>query len=211
MTNTATTLCGKKANDTTDAPDILFNEPAGLCVSKDNKILIADTNNHNIKILEFNEDGSVKNIKNLDLTFSLTANKPQLDLKGYDLLTNKPITLNEKGGKLIVKCKLSFEAGITLTKDAPQKWKIILPNSSWASVPLSGSNVENLDVVINVPPININEESINLVFTIVICSADFCIPKKFVIKQGIIAAKNDVLKSEILVNVVINKDQIKLI
>lgn len=163
-----------------------FNEPAGLCVSADGqKLYVADTNNHVIKILELDNDYSVSNINTFDLKLDTKPLVSKIDKANLEVISGKPICINTKGGKLIFTLDLDLISGLGLTADAPQSWIVDLPSASWSSVPNRGSNVLNVDTVISVPPVDVESVVVDFVYNLVTCTPDVCLPKSFVIQQHI--------------------------
>ncbi|GJQ72884.1 hypothetical protein Trydic_g1532 [Trypoxylus dichotomus] len=131
----------------------LFNEPAGLCVSNANTVLVADTNNHCIKILEVDSNDDIKYIKTMELQLDITDG-PGIDKSKYEIIPVKSVDFNCKGGKLIVQINFNFVGGLKLSEDAPQKWFIDFPNASWSCVPMSGTSIDNIDLVLSVPKLS---------------------------------------------------------
>lgn len=185
--NTLTTLSGA-GFDAPDGRTQPFNEPGGLCVSVDGKKLyVADTNNHVIKIVELDKNFSVRRIRNLELIINQKRTKK--DRVRHEVLTAKPIVVNTKGGKAIVKLTVNLENGLKMTQDAEQKWTADLPSAAWSCAPCSGSNVTGLDAVVSVPPSSQCQEEDNVlefVFNLLTCDKDLCMPKNFLVRLPIV-------------------------
>lgn len=182
--NSVTSLNSSNIGDAIDGKMRIFNEPAGLCASIDNKKLyIADTNNHNIKTLHLTKEGNIESTENI-LIKHVEAPKKNINKSELEILTNKSICLNSAGAKIILKLKFDFINRLKLTEEAPQKWVVDLPNTSWSCVPISGNNLENIEIVINTPSSTTNE-FVDVIFNIVTCNENACIPKQFIIRQPI--------------------------
>lgn len=185
--NTVNTLSGP-GFETVDGRSQPFYEPGGLCVSADGKRLyVADTNNHVIRIVELDKHFSVRRIRNLELIVNQKHAKK--DRVRHEMFTAKPIIVSNKGGKSIIKLTMNLESGLKLTPEAEQKWVAELPSASWSSAPCSGSNVTDLDAVVNVPPhsqVQEEENILEFVFNLLTCDKDLCMPKNFVVKVPIL-------------------------
>lgn len=184
-----------------------FNEPAGLCLgSEGDKLYVADTNNHAIKVLKINKDLEVSDIDNLKLIFDNTVSKT--NKSKFQIISPKPLIADSNGGKLILQLDLSFANGLKLTDEAPQRWMVDLPEPSWSCVPRGGSNVENVDVVINFPSTDIKTASIDFVFELVTCTNSTCLPKNFIIRQQVEFAEQ---KSQVVErSIQISLDELKI-
>lgn len=182
--NTISTLTGA-GFDAVDGRSQPFNEPGGLCVSADGrKLYVADTNNHVIKIVELDKHYSVRRIRNLELIINQKSGTKKNRAR-HEILTAKPVTLCNKGGKSIIKLTVNLEHGLKLTPDAEQKWRVELPSACWSAAPSSGSNVTKLDAVVSVPPHSqVQEENtvLEFVFNLLVCDKDLCMPKNFVVQ-----------------------------
>ncbi|CAH1987526.1 unnamed protein product [Acanthoscelides obtectus] len=173
-----------RSNDTTDGA-IAFKEPAGLCVSADNKrVYVADTNNHVIKTLYLDSKLNVNKVEKMHLKKQgQETDGPHLKKIGYEVLTRKPIKISKDGGKIIISVKINLGRNVKLTDDTPQSWAVDLPDFTWSAVPKSGSELDDIDVVISVPPhTNGGTNDVDFVFDLVICGADTCIPRKFLMR-----------------------------
>ncbi|KRT80441.1 hypothetical protein AMK59_6992 [Oryctes borbonicus] len=187
----------------------LFNEPAGLCVSNANTLLVADTNNHCIKILEMDSNNCIKDVKTMELKLD-TTDSPAIDKSKYEIFPVKSINLSCKGGKLIIQVNLNFLGGLKLSEEAPQKWFVDLPNASWSCVPVSGTSTENVDLVLSVPKLATTTASIDLVFNLITCTADSCYPKSFILRQLIQTSDSGVTSFNSQLNVDLYVDKIQL-
>ncbi|XP_019868171.1 NHL repeat-containing protein 2 isoform X2 [Aethina tumida] len=172
-------------NDTTDGQLHMFNEPAGLCVSVDgSKVYLADTNNHQIKILKLDDNENITGIDKLDLKISEESSV--LDKSKYKIIQIKPLSVNTKGGKIILSIKLNFKDGLGLTQDAPQKWIVDVPNATWSCVPNSGCDLKNVDMVVSVPEMNSAKgKTIDIAFNLITCTSETCLPKNFIVRANV--------------------------
>lgn len=204
--NIVTTL---KTSDSCSNPELFaLNEPAGLCFSSEgDKLYVADTNNHAIKVLKLNKDLAVSEVNKLNLVFDSTLSKTNNKSK-FQIISPKPLTVNSNGGKLILQLDLTFANGLKLTDEAPQRWVADLPEPSWSCVPRSGSNVETVDVVINFPSTDIETASVDFVFELVTCTNSTCLPKNFIIRQPLefVTQNSQVVESSIRISL----DELKI-
>lgn len=186
-----------------------FNEPAGMCMSTNGKKLyVADTNNHTIKIVCLDDKLSVTEVTNLNLKFSSKL-LHSTDRSIHDIYSNKPVNLNAKGGKLILTINFELGSGIGLTNEAPQSWKIQIPDSSWSCVPTSGTNVLNVDIVLSVPPGELDQvTNIDIVYKLMTCKSDICIPKKFIIRQPIHFTDDALITLDTNINFLLDQSKI---
>ncbi|KAF5302637.1 hypothetical protein FQR65_LT08478 [Abscondita terminalis] len=186
-----------------------LNEPGGMCMGDgDKKLYVADTNNHMIKILHLDDKYSIVRTENLRLKFP-SGSLPLTDKSVHDVHSAKPVNLNLKGGKLILAVNFDLGNGVGLTNEAPQSWTIHLPSSSWSCVPTSGANVFNVDVVLSIPP----EESdqivnVDILYKLMTCKGDVCIPKKFVIRQPINFTEDGLIKVDHKINFLLDQSKV---
>ncbi|KAL3863542.1 hypothetical protein ACJMK2_005293 [Sinanodonta woodiana] len=91
-----------------------LNEPGGLCVSN-NLLYIADTNNHNIKVLDL----IIQKVSSLPVIFA-----KQKDNESQSADTSDS-ALKETGGQFIpVQMTLKMSDSVHLTEDAPSSWEL---------------------------------------------------------------------------------------
>ncbi|XP_056635205.1 NHL repeat-containing protein 2 isoform X1 [Diorhabda sublineata] len=209
--NTVSTIT-VPAEDTIDGTTSTFKEPAGICISIDNKKLyITDTNNHQIKVLHLNNKYNVIKIEKLELK-SLEENKQKIKNSSYEIITGKPVKLNSTGGKIIFSIYLNLEKGLNLTNGAPQNWMVDLPDVTWSSVPKNGTDLTHIETTINVPNhINYKEQYVDFLFDLLTCTTDTCLPKCFLIKIPIkfeATGKSNVTEN---INLVMNSSDIKVL
>jgi DNA-binding beta-propeller fold protein YncE len=55
-TKSATTLCGGLGDADGPLSDARFNEPGGICAGPDNTLIVADTNNHRLRLIDLDSD-----------------------------------------------------------------------------------------------------------------------------------------------------------
>lgn len=192
--NSVTTLCGSEG-DAVDGDPNSFREPGGLCVSADEKKLyVADTNNHCIKVVLLDKEFSVRSIRKLDI--QLSKKRTPKDKSKYHVVHSRPVNISVQGGKLIFDISIKFEDGLKLTDDAVQKWNIDLPNALWSSAPNGGVFSQKVDVVVTVPPMKDSpNESVDLMFHLLTCTKDTCLPKNFIIEQPIAYLQNGTISA----------------
>nr|XP_022919301.1 NHL repeat-containing protein 2 [Onthophagus taurus] len=204
--NSVISLSGPKTVDTIDGGLNSFNEPSGLCVI-DGKLLVADTNNHCVKLIELDErNGNIKEVKLLHLKLDT---KKYLDETKYVILTPETIICHVSGCKLSLKVNLSFANGFKLNKDAPQRWFINGLDKTW-----SGDNVENVDVTLDLSQSNLienNIKSIDVVFNVFICTDDTCLPRNFLTRFLLHFEDNGGTEIKRVAKVLISNKEIKLV
>ncbi|KAF2894856.1 hypothetical protein ILUMI_11326 [Ignelater luminosus] len=188
-----------------------LNEPAGLCISADGKKLyIADTNNHDIRIIEFDSNYSIVKINKLELKLNIKKRISKIDKSKLHLVLGKPVFVNSKGGKLIITTNLDFRDGLALASDAPQNWNVHLPSASWSCVPNSDSNVLNFDVVISVPPMDVENAVVDFVYNLVTCSSDSCFPRSFIIQQPVNFSTNAPFSQNVSLKLSLDRSKVAL-
>lgn len=103
-----------------------FNEPSGLSVSADGKYLyIADTNNHQIKILNL--------AKNVCQEFKVRLPHPTFIEPENLILYKNDLFVNRKCGNLIIYFNVSLDADaktVKFTPGAPQNWRLCVRDES---------------------------------------------------------------------------------
>lgn len=160
----------------------LFNEPSGLCLSSNGKLLyVADTNNHQIKVVKVDSNFSMKLVKHLELTLDQTVS--ETDSSKHRVYNTTPISISKKGGKLIFDVKFQFKNGLKLTEDAPQSWKVCVPYPTWSCVPNGADNLKDVDVVVSVP--ERGKGNLDFFFDLVTCTTDTCLPIIFIVRVPI--------------------------
>lgn len=192
-----------------DKTAVLFNEPAGLCVKDSNTILVADTNNHCIKVLTVNSDNNIESIRQLELKLD-TTDSPTIDNLKHEVMYGRSLDFNTKGGKLIMQVKFNFLKGLKLSYDAPQKWFVNVPNASWSCVPASGTSIENIDLVLSVPKLSLSSAYVDFVFNLITCTVDSCYPKNFIVRQPIQITNNGVTSITNKIKVDVQVDKVEL-
>ncbi|XP_074025751.1 NHL repeat-containing protein 2 [Leptinotarsa decemlineata] len=189
-----------------------LREPAGLCVSYDNKKLyLADTNNHSIKVLYLDSNQNVNKIETMTLRKAcdkVTA----LDKSKYDIIIRNPLQVSCEGGKLIVSMDLVFENGLGLTEGAPQTWLVDLPDITWSAVPLNGTDLKNIDLVISVPVSeHAKENNVDFIFNLVTCTSETCLPKSFIVRLPIHYQNEKKMSVNEKLTVAISPDKMKIL
>lgn len=188
--NSVTTLIPPEG-DTASGTLRCFNEPAGICVSSDNKKLyLVDTNNHFIKIINLGSKCNITKTEKLTLK-KVTEKKSVLDKSKYTTKNCKPVILNPNGGKVITTLDVSFKNGLKLTEEAPQTWLVDLPDSTWSCVPKNGSNLKDINLVISVPlDKDAKDNYADIVFSLVTCTSETCLPKNFIVRLPVTYSKD---------------------
>lgn len=199
--NKISTLQFSNTIDTTDGTSSTFKEPAGLCVSADGKrIFLADTNNHQVKVVTLGRNSIISRIEKLDIRYSSvnfngTFSNPLYHFRDSETLkithttsnnivsVPKPLKVSTKGGKVVLKFTVQFNNGLKLTADAPQKWIADLPGPTYSCIPKNGTDLKNLEMVLNFPPQkDKTDEHVDVSFNLVTCTEETCLPKVFVVR-----------------------------
>lgn len=178
------TLTTCKINDTAGGNAKQFNEPAGLCLNPGGTILyVADTNNHLIEVVDLVTMASTP--LKLTAQSAETQQRYENDANGALIMYPNTIKIKPQGGVIHLHVILMHGVDTTFTEDAPQKWQMHLPNSSWTAVELSGcvKPGEQFELTVNVPGIENSqaEETVRLSYRLMLCAHDVCFPKVFTI------------------------------
>ncbi|ERL88294.1 NHL repeat-containing protein 2-like [Dendroctonus ponderosae] len=215
--NKVVTLMVNNNLDSTDFADWAFKEPGGLCVSADGKkIYLADTNNHQVKVVTLGRNGTISKVQKLELraahvptnptTSDSPSRKPLLSLP-------KPLIVSEKGGKILANFSISFADGLKLAVDAPQRWTTELPAPTFACVPTNGTAAQSVDVVVSVPahldPDHVH--SLHVSFSLITCSEDVCLPRAFTIRVPIVVSQSGADCLETPVRVLLDKNNVQIL
>uniref|UniRef100_A0A8C3AMC5 NHL repeat-containing protein 2 n=1 Tax=Cyclopterus lumpus TaxID=8103 RepID=A0A8C3AMC5_CYCLU len=133
------TLAGTGESGDTLGPEFnksCFNEPGGICVGDGGKILyVADTNNHQVKVLDlFSKTVSLFPIST-DCTDSVPT-KPLGATKAPKLPKSAarkemPPVVVSAGQTLIMSLTLSLPEGTKLTEEAPSCWALSAEGNEW--------------------------------------------------------------------------------
>lgn len=191
VTQSSVTTLIPPEGDTSNGTLRCFNEPAGMCVSSDNKKLyLVDTNNHIIKIIYLGSKSNITKIEKLTLK-KLVERKSVLDKSKYTVMNCKPVIVNANGGKVITTLDVSFKNGLKLTEEAPQTWLVDLPDSTWSCVPKNGSTLKDINLVISVPlDKDVKDNFADIVFSLVTCTLETCLPKNFIVRLPVTYSKD---------------------
>lgn len=151
--NVCTTVLGsgKLGNSTGhyERPDnVQLNEPGGLCVSHDNqRLYVADTNNHCIKVV-YLKDKIIEKLTIL-LPPECKQQPERKNMRGTVLPTE--LTISSAGGEISLFISVILNDGITLTGMAPQKWALEFPDASWSASTCGGEYKQEMTLCIAVP------------------------------------------------------------
>ncbi|KAM8876061.1 NHL repeat-containing protein 2 [Synchiropus picturatus] len=125
-----------------------FNEPGGICVGTGGKLIyVADTNNHQVKVL----DMEIKTIYPLPISMDCTDSPPSNDSspprapllpKSAARIDLAPLSVSA-GQTLLVSLNLSLPEGTKLTAGAPSCWTLSCDDADW----LLGGQVLSGDIV----------------------------------------------------------------
>lgn len=197
-------------DDTTDGTTTGFKEPSDVCISVDNKKLyVTDTNNHQIKIVHLNSKQNVSTVEKLELKL-LEDEKLTVDKSKYDIVTYRAVKIDSNGGKVVVAVKLSFDDGLGLTNGAPTNWAVDVPDLTWSAVPKNGADLNNIETVINVPSVGASGDyNLDLLFNLVTCTKDACLPKSFLVRIPVEFRKGGEVKVDEKIELVLNPNGVK--
>ncbi|XP_070707716.1 NHL repeat-containing protein 2 [Pempheris klunzingeri] len=134
-----------------------FNEPGGICVGDSGKLLyVADTNNHQVKVLDLLSKTVSLFPISMDSTDSVSS-KPSGPVKAPTLPKSAarkemPPVAVSAGQTLIMSLTLSLPEGTKLTEEAPSCWALSADGNEW----LLGGQVVTGDIVDLSKPISIS-------------------------------------------------------
>ncbi|XP_070855201.1 NHL repeat-containing protein 2 [Drosophila suzukii] len=163
--------------------DLIFNEPAGLCLDTNGQnLLVSDTNNHAIHII----DVVTLIAKPFVLDFSQIASTCQTEAPKYlskklDNHAIKTLSLNLiKTISIHFSLRLSHE--LNFTKDAPQKWMLKTVSQSLKIYPSYGTLLNgmcNLQVQATNHDFScVNSELFTIEFSLNLCRSNCCLIKR---------------------------------
>ncbi|XP_056285407.1 NHL repeat-containing protein 2 [Pseudoliparis swirei] len=133
------TLAGTGESGDTLGPEFnksCFNEPGGICVGDGGKLLyVADTNNHQVKVLDlFSKTVSLFPIS-MDCTDSAATNPPgppkAPTLPKSAARKEMPPVVVSAGRTLVMSLTLSLPEGTKLTEEAPSCWALSAEGDEW--------------------------------------------------------------------------------
>ncbi|XP_041671594.1 NHL repeat-containing protein 2 isoform X1 [Cheilinus undulatus] len=133
------TLAGTGEAGATLGPEFdksCFNEPGGLCVGDSGKLLyMADTNNHQIKVLDL----ASKTVSLFPVSMDCTDSVPSKPLRPTKAPTlpksaprkELPAVAVTAGQTLVMSLTLSLPQGTKLTEEAPSCWVLSAEGNEW--------------------------------------------------------------------------------
>ncbi|XP_062269915.1 NHL repeat-containing protein 2 [Platichthys flesus] len=110
-----------------------FNEPGGICVGQDGKLLyVADTNNHQVKILDL----ASKTVSLFPISMDCRDSAPARPAKAPTLPKSAarkamPPVAVSAGQSLVLSLSLSLPEGTKLTEEAPSCWALSAEGNEW--------------------------------------------------------------------------------
>ncbi|KAM6898629.1 NHL repeat-containing protein 2 [Lycodopsis pacificus] len=131
-----------------------FNEPGGICVGDGGKLLyVADTNNHQVKVLDL----SSKTVSLFPISTDCTDSVPSGPTKAPTLPKSAarramPPVAVSAGQTLVMSLTLSLPEGTKLTEEAPSCWALSAEGNEW----LLESHVVTGDIVDLSKPLSIS-------------------------------------------------------
>ncbi|KAK5905988.1 hypothetical protein CgunFtcFv8_001892 [Champsocephalus gunnari] len=135
-TKQCSTLAGTGEAADTAGPEFntsCFNEPGGICVGDNGKILyVADTNNHQIKVLDL----SSKTVSLFPISTDCTDSVPSKPTRAPTLPKSAarkemPPVVVSAGQTLVISLTLTLPEGTKLTEDAPSCWTLSAEGNEW--------------------------------------------------------------------------------
>ncbi|XP_042364077.1 NHL repeat-containing protein 2 [Plectropomus leopardus] len=154
------TLAGTGEAGDTLGPDFdksCFNEPGGICVGDNGKLLyVADTNNHQVKVLDLTS----KTVSLFPIPADCTDSVPSKSLGPAKAPTlpksaarkELPPVAVSAGQTLVMSLMLSLPEGTKLTEEAPSCWALSAEGNEW----LLDSQVVTGDIVDLSKPLSIS-------------------------------------------------------
>ncbi|XP_020506870.2 NHL repeat-containing protein 2 [Labrus bergylta] len=158
-TKQCSTLAGTGEAGETLGPEFdksCFNEPGGVCVGGSGKLLfVADTNNHQIKVLDLASKTVSLFPVSMDCTDTVPS-KPTGPAKAPTLPKSAPrkempAVVVSAGQTLVMSVTLSLPEGTRLTEEAPSCWALSAEGNEW----LLGGQVITGDIIDVSKPISI--------------------------------------------------------
>ncbi|KAM6964281.1 NHL repeat-containing protein 2 [Tautogolabrus adspersus] len=133
-----------------------FNEPGGICVGDSGKLLyVADTNNHQIKVLDLASKTVSLFPVSMDCTDSVPSHPPgpakAPTLPKSAPRKQMPAAVVSAGQTLVMSVTLSLPEGTKLTEEAPSCWALSAEGNEW----LLGGQVVTGDILDVSKPISI--------------------------------------------------------
>ncbi|XP_077406961.1 NHL repeat-containing protein 2 [Vanacampus margaritifer] len=138
-TKQCSTLAGTGEAGDAAGPDFVtsrFNEPGGICVGAGGKLLyVADTNNHQVKVLDLRSKTVSLFVISSDSTDSAPAEAkaptktPKMP-RGAVRIAMPPVAVCA-GQTVVISLALSLPEGATLTEEAPSCWALSAEGDEW--------------------------------------------------------------------------------
>ncbi|XP_052102272.1 NHL repeat-containing protein 2-like [Mytilus californianus] len=151
-----TSICTTVIGPETDGDGVIqfqLNEPGGLCVSLD-KVYIADTNNHQIRVLDL----KTQSISNLPVIFSQdeTDSRPKQQIKLKGQIEDMKCLVLPSIGDLTFTLEISLPEGSHLTEDSPSRWVLLSEKNGQYTEEFRGeiTSVENSEIC----TVSVNED-----------------------------------------------------
>ncbi|XP_076105032.1 NHL repeat-containing protein 2-like [Mytilus galloprovincialis] len=143
-----TSICKTVIGPETDGDDVIkfqLNEPGGLCVSQD-KVYIADTNNHHIRVLDL----KTQSISTLPVIFSKdeTDSKPKQPIKVKGQIEDMECLVLPSMGDLTITLEITLPEGSHLTEDSPSRWVLLSEKNGQYTEEFKGEikSVESIEI-----------------------------------------------------------------
>ncbi|PNF20594.1 NHL repeat-containing protein 2 [Cryptotermes secundus] len=132
-----------------ERPDnVELNEPGGLCVSHDSqRLYVADTNNHCIKVVYLKD----KIIEKLTILLPPECKQQPESKNMTGTILPSELAISSDGGEISLFISVTLNDGITLTDMAPQKWALEFPDPSWSANTYGGEYEQEMTLCIVVP------------------------------------------------------------
>ncbi|XP_060568528.1 NHL repeat-containing protein 2-like [Ruditapes philippinarum] len=115
-----------------------LNEPGGLCSDwRGKKVYIADTNNHDIKVLNLEEH----TVRSLPFIFTSAPT----DLVDTDK-EKSPLSMADQGKNVTINLEIKLAEGVHLNEEAPNSWKLY-SEDLWCDCPVRKIHIANFGFI----------------------------------------------------------------
>ncbi|XP_015439425.1 PREDICTED: NHL repeat-containing protein 2 [Dufourea novaeangliae] len=144
-----------------------FDEPSGIAVSSNGDLLyVADTNNHVVKVIDIKSN----NVTTLSVNIPIMKTDTPGNVYFFDT------AISDKGGVLSVTFHMSFrDSDLKLNADAPQKWTVTLPVTTWVAKARTGDLTSPVSIQITEGS---GTHEVYVTMGIIACKTTECVPKK---------------------------------
>lgn len=188
LVDTETNIISTLSIKNKDGSRLALREPSGLCVDADrNRLLVADTNNHSIHIIDlatFTAEPFLLDFNQISNTTETDAPRSPSEVSGLELVKKIPV-LHHKNCNINFNMRLSSNLKFTL--DAPQKWKVKFLNPALEIKQSNGLLAEGkCSLQLNKSSRTVRTEATNqfdlaIEFALSLCDSKSCLIRKFTV------------------------------